>query len=399
MIKKLIIIICSILISINVYAKDFNINSNYAILLEGDNVLYEKNSDTKVPIASLTKIMTALVVIENAGDLNKAVTIKKSDFALVDSHDLATASLKEGETLTITDLLYGLMLPSGADAAEALARSVVPNEKEFINLMNKTAEKLELRNTHFSNPVGYDDSNNYSTARDVSSLLNYALENVIFKKIVTTDSYITTNKLHTYNSHIRKNALVGNYLEGGKTGTTNKAGLCLASFAYDKTTKLTLVTLGAPLDYENKPQYMDAKTLYSYYIDNYDKQRIVRTDEKVLSLSVSNSVNDYIDFYTLKDKYLYLPNDFNRSELKYVYTGIKRLDPSFRKGEKLGHLTVLYKDEKIYSEDVYLEDNIKFSYITYIKNNIKYLIIGIGLLLLSCMLVIKLVNKRVERRL
>ncbi len=385
MIKKLIIIISLFLLSINVYAKDFNINSSSAIVLADDKILYQKESDKVTKIASLTKIMTAVVTIENTDDLNKKVTITKDDVKDILALDLASASLKEGDVVSINDLLYGLMLPSGGDAAYALARVVGGTKENFVSMMNKTAEKLALEHTHFTNPVGFDEQNNFSTARDLSTLFSYALENDTFKKIVTTDTYLASDNYHTYTSHIRKNSLVGDYLEGGKTGTTNDAGLCLASFAYDKGVRLMVITLNAPLDYASKPQYADAKTIYSYYINNYDLQKVVKTNEKVLSLSVSNAVKEFMDFHPVKDKYLYLPNDFNKEDLRYEYSGMKKLDSKIKKGDKIGHLNILYKGEKIYSENVYLEDNIKFSYIVFMKNHIVYVM---GLIIFTTLLFI-----------
>ena len=385
MIKKLIIIISLFLLSINVYAKDFNINSSSAIVLADDKILYQKESDKVTKIASLTKIMTAVVTIENTDDLNKKVTITKDDVKDILALDLASASLKEGDVVSINDLLYGLMLPSGGDAAYALARVVGGTKENFVSMMNKTAEKLALEHTHFTNPVGFDEQNNFSTARDLSTLFSYALENDTFKKIVTTDTYLASDNFHTYTSHIRKNSLVGDYLEGGKTGTTNDAGLCLASFAYDKDVRLMVITLNAPLDYASKPQYADAKTIYSYYINNYDLQKVVKTNEKVLSLSVSNAVKEFMDFHPVKDKYLYLPNDFNKEDLKYEYSGMKKLDSKIKKGDKIGHLNILYKGEQIYSENVYLEDNIKFSYIVFMKNHIVYVM---GLIIFTTLLFI-----------
>lgn len=385
MIKKLIIIISLFLLSINVYAKDFNINSSSAIVLADDKILYQKESDKVTKIASLTKLMTAVVTIENTDDLNKKVTITKDDVKDILALDLASASLKEGDVVSINDLLYGLMLPSGGDAAYALARVVGGTKENFVSMMNKTAEKLALEHTHFTNPVGFDEQNNFSTARDLSTLFSYALENDTFKKIVTTDTYLASDNFHTYRSHIRKNSLVGDYLEGGKTGTTNDAGLCLASFAYDKGVRLMVITLNAPLDYASKPQYADAKTIYSYYINNYDLQKVVKTNEKVLSLSVSNAVKEFMDFHPVKDKYLYLPNDFNKEDLKYEYSGMKKLDSKIKKGDKIGHLNILYKGEQIYSENVYLKDNIKFSYIVFMKNHIVYVM---GLIIFTTLLFI-----------
>ena len=156
-IKLLIILI--LLIPLNIKAIELDISSKNAILYNIDNneILYEKNSNDKVQIASLTKIMTALVSIENIEDLDKQIIINNSDFKNVQKYNLVTAGFTVGEVVTYKDLLYGLLLPSGADAAKALARNIAGSEEEFIILMNKKVQDLNLKNTNFSNVIGLDD--------------------------------------------------------------------------------------------------------------------------------------------------------------------------------------------------------------------------------------------------
>ena len=371
-IKKILIIISMLILFLSINtarAESFNLASEAAIVRSENQVLYAKNETKKVQIASLTKIMTAIVVLENTEDLNKKVVVKKSDIDNLDSHDLAAAGFFANESATIRDLLYGLMLPSGADAAYTLARVTGGTQASFVDMMNEKAQDLGLTNTHFSNPVGLDDEKNYSTAEEVSKMFNYALSIKGFEKIVTTDIYQTSNLNHTFTNHIRKNGIVGDYLEGGKTGTTDKAGLCLASFAYDGDEKLIAITLSAPLDYASKPQYNDTKTLLSYYRDNYDSQRIVSKGDKAISLSTKYAVKDFVNFYITKNKYLYLPNGFNPNELKYEYSGIEELTTDMKKGIKLGVLNVTYNDKIVYTQEIRLGKKLVFNYKKYIKDH------------------------------
>lgn len=375
---KVILILISILtlvFNINtVKAENFNLSSDAAIIRSENQILYAKNETKKTQIASLTKIMTAIVVLENTDDLNKKVVIKKSDLDNLLLNDLAYAGFFANESVTIRDLLYGLMLPSGADAAYTLARVTGGSEASFVDMMNEKADELGLTSTHFSNPVGLDDAKNYSTAEEVSKMFNYALSIKAFKKIVTTDSYQTSNLNHTFTNHIRKNAIVGDYLEGGKTGTTDKAGLCLASFAYDKGEKLISVTLNAPLDYISKPQYTDTKTLLSYYIENYDTQKIVSKGDKAISLSTKYALSDFVNFYITKNKYLYLPNGFNPNKLKYEYSGIEELTTDMKKGIKLGKLNVTYNDKIVYTQEIRLGQKLSFNYKKYIKEHLMFVL-------------------------
>ena len=159
------VLVCLALTITNVNADELKISSNNAVLynLNDDTILYEKNKDQKVSIASLTKMMTALVAIENIEDLNKKVTFVKSDYDKLIEMDATGSSLDKSKSYTYEDLLYGLILESGADCANALARLVAGNEKDFVKMMNAKAKELGMNNTSFANPIGMDDKNNYST--------------------------------------------------------------------------------------------------------------------------------------------------------------------------------------------------------------------------------------------
>ena len=188
--KKLKYLLVLVLIAIihPVYANEININSNNAVLynLNDNRIIYEKNKDQKVSIASLTKLMTALVAIENIDNLNDYVSFKQSDYDKLIQQDASGSSLKKDKKYTYEDLLYGLLLESGADCANALARLTAGNEKNFVIKMNEKAEELGMKNSSFSNPIGLDDEKNYSTVQDVSILLREDLRNPILKNILTT---------------------------------------------------------------------------------------------------------------------------------------------------------------------------------------------------------------------
>ena len=204
---KLITIII-LFTTMNVQALD--IQSNNAILYQtNDNkLLFEKNAEEKVQIASLTKIMTAIVTLENIKDLNEKVVLKSEDFYGIASENLVTAGFMANEKVTYKDLLYGLLIPSGADAAKALARLVGGSEKEFVKKMNAKAEELKLTDTHFGNEIGLDDKDNYSTAKDIASLFQYSLKNEDFKTIITTESYTISNGRFTIKIILEKTKLL-----------------------------------------------------------------------------------------------------------------------------------------------------------------------------------------------
>ena len=170
-----------ILIPISTYALD--ISSKNAVLynLNDDNIIYEVNKDERVSIASMTKIMTCLVALEKINNPKDKVVMTTSMFYRLAEENASVAGFYIGEEVTYEDLLYGLMLPSGADAAQALAISLYGSVDKFVDRMNEKAKELGLKNTHFVNPTGLDIKGHYSSVDDVAIILKEALKNDTFK--------------------------------------------------------------------------------------------------------------------------------------------------------------------------------------------------------------------------
>ena len=385
--KKIILLITLFFININVYALD--INSKSAILYNQNDqkILFAQNENEKLQIASITKIMTAIVSLEQLENLDKKITLTNNDFQGITEENLVTAGFTINQTVTYRDLLYGLLIKSGAECAKGLVNNIATEEK-FVELMNNKAKELDLNQTHFSNPIGLDDENNYSTAKEVSKIFMYALKNEEFKKIITTDSYTTSDSRLTLNNKIRKNQTVGEYLLGGKTGTTDGAGLCLASIASKDNVNFLLITLGAPYDKKGPHNFEDAKTIYQYYIDNYGYHNIWEKDDIILTLKTKLLKKDKINFYPQKILKAYLPNNFNKKDLIYKYNGKKTIKFNMKKGQKLGKLNVYYKDEKIASQNIILKEKPQLS-ILKLLNEYKYYIIFFTASFLTLILVKK----------
>ncbi len=254
-----------------------NLHSSNAILVRLDNqkVLLEKNSKQKVFPASLTKIMTAIVAIEKLPDLKKSIVLPNSMFRELYKADASMAGFTANERVRAIDLLYGVMLPSGGECCIGLAEHIAGSEKEFVEIMNQKAAELGMRNTHFTNTTGLHDDKHYTTVKDLSILLSYALKNNTFKKVFTASHYSTPpTNVHsggiTFDSTLFKNlenpAIDGGRILGGKTGYTNEAGLCLASLAQKDGREYILVTAGAKGNHESA-QYAieDAYTVYDKF--------------------------------------------------------------------------------------------------------------------------------------
>lgn len=208
-------------IEVNSNISSLQLSSKYAIVLErsSETVLFEKNSYDKTPMASTTKIMTAIIAIENA-ELTDSVKISKKAANTPGSR----LGIYSNTEMTLENLLYGLLLSSGNDCAVAIAEHIGKNEEEFARIMNKKAKLLGLKNTNFVTPHGLDDPNHYTTTYDLAILTNYALKNSIFLKIVGTKNFEVNINGYT-KSISNTNELLG-YLDGiygVKTGFTGDA--------------------------------------------------------------------------------------------------------------------------------------------------------------------------------
>ena len=240
-------------------------NAKAAVLIDAKSgaVLYEKNADTRLPMASTTKIMTALCVIEKAKP-EDVVTVSRN----AANTEGSSIYLAEGEQITVKDLLYGLMLESGNDAATALAEGVFGSVEECCRYMNKRAHEMGLVNTSFSNPHGLDDENHYTTAYELALVAKIAMNNEVFREIVMTKSYVASGKNDRYFSN--HNRLLRSYPKavGVKTGYTSKSGRCLVSAASDANEEYIAVTLNDSLDWN------DHKEMHTFAFDNFDGYEI-----------------------------------------------------------------------------------------------------------------------------
>lgn len=250
------------------------LHSPSAILVRlGDHaVLMQKQSGRKIYPASLTKMMTAIVAIEKLPDLQKKIELPSAIFQPLYKEDASMAGFQPGEKVGAIDLLYGALLPSGAECCEGLANAVSGSERDFVEEMNRKARELGMDGTHFTNPTGLQDPDHYTTVKDLSVLLGYALQNETFREIFTSSRHSTppTNKHPdgiTFRSTLFQNlkdpSIPGGEILGGKTGYTDEAGLCLASLARKDGAEYILVTAGAEGDHESE-QYdiEDAREVY-----------------------------------------------------------------------------------------------------------------------------------------
>ena len=265
-----------------------NVSAKSAILIEAGSgeVIFEKNSHQKLPMASTTKIMTALVALEE-GDLSKTVAVAESACGVEGSSIYLTA----GEELTLEDLLYALMLESANDAAAAIAYAVAGGIEPFADRMNLMAEKIGLTESHFTNPHGLDDDAHYTTAHDLAKLTAFAMQNGQFRKIVSTYKHQIPLRgdegvrvLLNHNKLLR----MSDDVTGVKTGFTKHSGRCLVSAAERDGVRVIAVTLNAPDDWN------DHLFLHEAGFARYHTERLAEAGQFTFRIPCPTSESGYV---------------------------------------------------------------------------------------------------------
>lgn len=303
---KIFLLFCLMIIGIQslAFADELNLNSEAAILVEVSTgrILYEKNSTKQMYPASTTKVLTAILVIENC-ELDEIVTVRESSLSNIPS-GYVTCNLQVGEQLSVKDLLYALMIPSANDAAYVLAEYVAGSVEEFSVMMNDKARQLGCKTTHFVNPNGIHEDSHYSSAYDLYLIADYAMKNEFFRSLVATTEYTlpatekypnedrvleTTNELLNENSrkYFYKNAI------GIKTGYTSKAGNCLIGGASRDGLEFIAVVLNGGTTNEGlNSRYVDSKKLFEYAYDNFTLTKIIEKGSVVQTLEIENGTKE-----------------------------------------------------------------------------------------------------------
>lgn len=339
MLYKILVLISAVfnqfLLPSNVYAKS-NTNSEILVEMNSGRIIHENNSNERKLIASITKIMTAILTIENA-TLNETVRVGKEILKMYGTN----IYLQEDELITVEDLLYGLMLRSGNDAAIVLATYIGGTEEKFVDLMNKKAKEIGMENTTFQNSHGLDDYNeNYSSAYDMSLLSTYAYKNAIYRKIAATPKYNTKTSKKSY-SWTNRNKLISQYkyCTGGKNGYTPKAGKTLVTTAENNKMALTVVSLNIPDEYNYH------KSLYSEAFKKYKMYKIV--DKNKFKVPGKENLSITKSFY-----YPLTPNEKNNISTEIIIYPKKESNIA-------GHINVNLQNKKIGMIEIYEIDQKK----------------------------------------
>lgn len=352
MLKKYLFFLLLLLIPISTNALSNTARSSIVMDMNTKRILYENNAYEQRSVASISKLMTALLTIENT-NLSDTVTVGEEVLPIYGTN----IYISVGEKISVKDLLYGLLLRSGNDAAVVLANYVSKNEEEFVKLMNKKAKEIGMKDTKFINSHGLDDDSNgnISTAYDMALLSSYINKYDIYKEISGTKKYKTKTNEKSYVWYNR-NKLLSKYefATGGKNGYTPKAGRTLVTTSSKDTLDLTCITL------KDDNEYDTHVSLYEYIYQNYKNYKFI--DNK-----------DFMVEDNTKDEQLYIKKSFSYPMSKKEYENSKvvlTLDTNkkYKNNDKIGVVKVLLKDEVLFSEDVYVKIPNKTNLFTRIKN-------------------------------
>lgn len=278
-----------------------SLTSEYAYIwnLDEELPIYEKSIHERMYPASLTKIMTTLVALESLDDLDEVISLRDETFLTLIEEGASVAGYQSGDQATVRDLLYGIMLPSGADAARAIAIRVAGSEEAYARKMNEKAVSLGMVDTQFVNTSGLHDDQHYTTAYDLSLLLKEALNNETFVEIFDAVQYHTElgDKIFysTRLSSLAQAGLEEDILTGSKTGYTLEGGLCLAATMEVNNAHYMIITGNAGNEYGSGEHMSDAFTIHQYLAEHYEFIQISQADDILQAIPVRYGKQDTVD--------------------------------------------------------------------------------------------------------
>ena len=363
---------------------EFEISAKAGMLVSLDTgeILFEKNIDDKVYPASITKIMTSILMLESGKyqpDTKIAMTEEVLDMIL--GTGSVVSNLKAGEEITLQDLLYYVQMSSAGDCAYLAAIYYAGSIEAFVDLMNAKAKELGLTGTSYSNPIGLHDENNYTTVRDIYTLTKYALKNETFKTVSETPRYTvpatnysgsrtlsTTNFLQdtTTNYYYQ-------YAKGVKTGFTDEAGRCLVSTASYNGYNYLCVLMGCPANMGKRYEFLESKELYRWAFNNFSFKEVADSTEPVCEMPVELSLDtDFVSLYFKEPFITVLPNDADDSTIVIKpKLNSESVEAPVKKGDVLGKADVIYAEQLIGTVDLIANEDIKPSTILVIVDKIK----------------------------
>ena len=373
------------------FYKGEEIKSDAALIINTNTnmPIFEKNSSKRRSMASLTKIMTYIIVVEDAANKGidmklQKVKVKKEVLNLVDE-DSSIAGLKEGDELTIFDLLHCLMIESGNDAALVLADYIsLGNIENFINMMNKKAEEIECTDTHFVNPDGMYDENHYSTAWDIYKTIKYAMNCPYFMEICGKKEYKVFNderpSLKTTNKMMNpaEKKYYCPYVKGIKTGWHSEAGRCLASYAVKGEVSYVCIVMGGPeIDVdgdgiEENLAMIDTKNIYTWLFENLALNSIINKNDPFGQVKLKSAWGkDKIVLSPERNVSLILPKEADISKIEVEYFLPNFISAPVETGDIIGTAKLKLDGETLEEVNLVSSEQVNFNFFVFIFEKIK----------------------------
>ena len=421
-------VFCSVFsLSVSAYApSNFTVNAEYCMLSNMDTgeILYSKNADEKLYPASITKLMTALVVCENVDDLNQTVTIDGDLLESLLGTDSSLSYIVKDEVLSIDQLLHYLLITSGNDTALVLAKYVGGTVDRFIEMMNETAAKLGMNSTRFDNPHGLPDDNHYTTVNDIHKLATAAFGVEKIKTICSYSRYqMPATNLHGERTLSTTNFLIDKtttyfykYCTGGKTGYTESAGRCIVSTAEKEGMHYLSIVMNADPKYTDangnrkRIEFTDTARLFEWAFNNFSYKTVIDKNEYLGDIDVGLSWEDSnIHLFAGESLTALLPNEANKNsievDLKFIEG--KKVDAPIEKGETIAIANVYYANEPIGTIELCAAKKVKRSTLKYlwmlfigsfdtIWFKLIFVVLGVTLLLywIICVVQINSINRK-----
>ena len=348
---KKFLLFLTILIPINIKALDVNTNKYILMDMDTNRIIIGENINEVKSVASISKIMTAILAIES-GKMDDKVTVGDEILAAYGSG----IYIKQGEVLTLKDLVYGLMLRSGNDASYAIAKYVGGSVENFVKKMNEKAIEIGMKNTTFNNPNGLDEEKgNYSTAYDMAILTSYAMKNNEYKKITKTKKYVLKTNMNVY-SWTNKNKLLKlyKYATGGKTGYTKIAKRTLVTTASKNNINLVVVTLNDGDDWN------DHIELFDYGFNTYKKYSILKKGK----IEVPDTQYKNYQYY-IKNNFNYILDNIEKDNIILKFKIEK--NKIIKNNMKIGKIEVYLTNTLIYTDDLYISKKEKTTFLDKVK--------------------------------
>jgi len=362
--------------------KDITAQSLLIGEMNSERILYERNSQEKIYPASLTKLMTAILVAENC-ELDEIVTVSEKAIFSVPS-GYVNANLQVGEQLTVEDLLYVMLIPSANDAANALAEHIGGSIDSFATMMNTKAKELGCTGSNFTNPSGLHEKEHYTTTRDLYLISKEAITKPIIRKVIKTTRYTLpeTNKytdtkmkrIFTTTNYMMRSSLTKYYCDyciGGKTGYTTEAKNCVVEYAEKDGVELIAIVMGENGSVKGK-KFLSAKTMFEYVFNNYENKQIATKNKKYETIKINNGTKETRQLDVLyKDSINILKgiDDKRKIEENIEYTNVTA---PIQKGAVVGKITYNY-DGITYNTDLIANSDVEESKV--LSNLVKILIV------------------------